>query len=117
MSKSQVAKLYELLNQNRPIRTDEIQDFVYGSDHLGLARVGARIWDIKKKFGIRIEGWKDKNNPSLYWYALIDNRWADRFLFFKDLHGSEMAYTYAKTEWQKAQFKIVEEERETIKLI
>jgi hypothetical protein len=42
---------------------------VYGHG-LSLARVGARVCDLKKE-GFRIVGWKDKEVPSLYWYAHI----------------------------------------------
>lgn len=66
---SQIEKLYNLLKDGRPHRTDEIMSIVYGGDHLGLARVGARIWDLKKK-GYEINGRKDKENMTLYWYQL-----------------------------------------------
>lgn len=70
---SQVERLYNFLKDGQPHRTDDILIEVYGGDHLGLARVGARIWDIKKKYPNieRIDGWKDKINPSLYWYKII----------------------------------------------
>jgi hypothetical protein len=44
---------------------------VYGSEHLGIARIGARIADIKKKYGVKIKGYKDETTPSLYWYQII----------------------------------------------
>lgn len=69
---SQTAKLYEVLKDGKPHRTDEIMAVVYGSSHLGLARVGARIWDLNHK-GLgryKIRGWKDENKPTLYWYQL-----------------------------------------------
>lgn len=69
--KSQTDKLYNLLKDGESHRTDEIMKKVYGNDHLGLARVGARIYDIKVKYGVRINGWKDENKPSLYWYQLV----------------------------------------------
>lgn len=69
--KSQTEKLYELLSDGLPHRTDEIMEKVYGSDHLGLARCGARIYDLKKKYGVEITGRKDTVNPSLYWYQMI----------------------------------------------
>lgn len=70
MIQSQATRLYELLKDGRPVRTDEIMFRIYGNDHLGLARVGARIWDIKKKYGVEVKGWKDEENLSLYWYQL-----------------------------------------------
>ena len=67
---SQTKKLYELLSDRKPHRTDEIMKVCYGDDHLGLARVGARIWDIKNKHNVEIESWKDKDVPSLWWYQI-----------------------------------------------
>ena len=66
---SQTDRLYNLLLDGRPHRTDEIVREVYGPG-LSLSRVGARIWDIKKKYGVEICGWKDKKVPTLYWYQL-----------------------------------------------
>lgn len=68
---SQTEILYNLLKDGQPHRTDEIQDKVYGGSHLGLARVGARIYDVKRKYGIEINGWHDEDNPRLYWYQMI----------------------------------------------
>jgi len=67
--KSQKEKLYELLKDGFPHRTDEIMEKVYGNDHCGLARVGARIWDLKNA-GHAIIGYKDADHPSLYFYRL-----------------------------------------------
>jgi len=69
---SQTEKLYNFLKSGEPVRTDFILREVYGGDHLGLARVGARVWDIKKKYKVKIKGWKDKNKKSLYWYQIDD---------------------------------------------
>lgn len=68
---SQTQKLYELLKDGKPHITSEIQRVVYGSEHLGLVRAGARIWDIKREYGVEIKGWKDESIPSLYWYQMI----------------------------------------------
>ena len=67
---SQVKRLKELLDDGKPHRTDEIMEKVYGSDHLGLARVGARVRDLKDK-GCIIQGWRDEEKQSLYWYQLV----------------------------------------------
>jgi hypothetical protein len=64
---SQTDKLYKLLADGKPYRTDQIVSMVYGNG-LSLARVGARIFDVKRKYRIMIKGWKDKDNPALYWY-------------------------------------------------
>lgn len=68
---SQNDLLYQLLSDFDPHRTDEIMMVVYGGDHLGLARVAARIYDIKKKYKVEIKSRKDENNPALTWYQMI----------------------------------------------
>jgi len=45
---TQTARLLQLLKDHKPHRTDEILREVYGSEHLGIARIGARINDLKK---------------------------------------------------------------------
>lgn len=67
---SQTQKLYNLLSDGKAYRTDDIVEKIYGSKHLGLARLSARIWDIKSKYNIEIESWKDKEIPSLWWYQI-----------------------------------------------
>ena len=66
---SQKYKLREFLSDGKPHRTDEIVREVYGQG-LSLARVGARIFDLKVD-GFRTVGWKDAETPSLYWYAHV----------------------------------------------
>lgn len=66
---SQKEKLREFLSDGKPHRTDEIVNSVYGQG-LSLARVGARIYDLKQD-GFKIVGWKDTETPSLYWYAHV----------------------------------------------
>lgn len=72
MKQSQADRLWNLLRDGRPHRTDEILSLVYGSEHAGIARIGARIADVKNKQHVEIRGHKDKQNPSLYWYQAID---------------------------------------------
>ena len=78
---SQTDKLYQLLQDYQPHRTDQIARLVYQEKgqiclHCGrgemksLARIGARIFDIKRKYGVVIEGRRDKQIPSLYWYQM-----------------------------------------------
>lgn len=67
---SQASRLLELLEDGKPHRTDEILKKVYHWEHAGIARIGARIWDLKQK-GFPIQGKKDEDKPSLYWYRLI----------------------------------------------
>ncbi|MDR3667063.1 MAG: hypothetical protein P4L35_09485 [Ignavibacteriaceae bacterium] len=47
--------------------------FVYGSEHLGCARISARIKDVKSRYKVEIIGWHEENNSSLYWYQLVNN--------------------------------------------
>ena len=67
---SQTNILYNILKDGQPHRSDELVKLVYGNQHLGLARLGARVWDIKKKYGVEIYGWADKEIRTLYWYQL-----------------------------------------------
>lgn len=71
---SQADLLFNLLRDEQPHDTREIMAKVYGNDHLGLARVGARVWDVKnkpEKYGdVEFKGWHDKENASIYWYQM-----------------------------------------------
>jgi hypothetical protein len=51
-------------------RTDGIVEKIYGTG-LSLSRVGARIYDVQKKYVVKIKGWHDPENPKLYWYGII----------------------------------------------
>ena len=66
---SQTQKLKDLMLDGEPHRTDEIVRIVYGAG-MSLARVGARIYDLKNKFNLNIIGWHDSQNPKLYWYQI-----------------------------------------------
>lgn len=67
---AQTKRLYELLLDGKPHRTDEICREVYGDEHLGVARIGARIWDIKKKYCMAIKSWRDEVKKTLWWYQI-----------------------------------------------
>lgn len=41
---------------------------VYGPEHLGVARIGARVWGVQKNHGVKIDGRPDADKSSLYWY-------------------------------------------------
>lgn len=88
MKTSQAQRLYELLKDGQPHRTDEILKVVYGSEHLGIARPGARVNDLRNgkwaggkkcvfldkngepcKDG-KDQGWEDAEHPTLYWYRM-----------------------------------------------
>lgn len=66
---SQSKSLLSLLADGEPHRTDEIMSVCYGSSHLGLARVAARAYDLKKK-GYSIRSWRDPLKKTLWYYQL-----------------------------------------------
>lgn len=67
---TQTDTIYNILIDGQPHRTDEIVRRVYRQLGPSLARVGARIYDIKKKYTVEIEGWRDPQRPTLYWYMM-----------------------------------------------
>jgi len=67
---SQTQRLYNLLKDGEPHSTVEIMRKVYGKDHLGLARVGARIYDIKKRHEGNIASWRDLKRKTVHWYQM-----------------------------------------------
>lgn len=76
---TQAQRLLELLSDGRAHRTDEIMRVVYGSDHLGIARISARVWDLNDRFKKqgrpeRIVSEKDPEHPTLYFYRLVGSR-------------------------------------------
>ncbi len=70
---TQTDTIYNILIDGQPHRTDEIVRRVYKQLGPSLARVGARIYDIKKKYTVEIVGWHDKKIPTLYWYMMINS--------------------------------------------
>jgi len=77
---SQKQRLYNLLSDGKAHRTDEILETVYGVGHSGIARIGARINDLKKD-GYIIDGKTDKVKKSLYWYRMEIKKEQDTFEF------------------------------------
>lgn len=68
---SQTEKLYTLLLSGEWVTTVQIMELVYGGSHLGLARVGARIFDIKKRPDVeRIESRKSKEAETVWEYRM-----------------------------------------------
>lgn len=67
---AQADRLISLLNDRREHSTLEILDYVYGVKFRGIARISARIHELKKK-GYQIEGKKDIFDSSIYWYRLV----------------------------------------------
>lgn len=73
---TQAERLLQLLSDGRQHRTDEIMRVVYGSEHLGIARISARVWDLNDRFKKRgrherIISTKDPECPTLYDYQLL----------------------------------------------
>ena len=67
---SQTSDMYALLSDYKPHSTKEILKEVYGNSHLGIARIGARIYDIKGKYRVQIESWQDPIKHSIWWYQI-----------------------------------------------
>lgn len=64
---SQTKKLLELLQDGNWHSTPEILEKVYGNEHLGIARIGARVYDISKH-GHKIES--RKKDKTIWEYRL-----------------------------------------------
>ena len=68
---SQTQKLLELLKDGKKHSTPEIQVYVYGANHLGVARISARVDDLRK-LGYNIPNAEpDPINPAISWYRMI----------------------------------------------
>lgn len=65
---SQTDKLYRLLSDYEWHLTPEILEKVYGASHLGIARISARILDVKRKYVVDIES--ESVHGSLWKYRL-----------------------------------------------
>jgi len=66
---TQTERILEILLDGRPHSTFELVEKAYESHGPSLARLGARIWDLKQK-GYEIIGWRDPDNRKKYWYQL-----------------------------------------------
>lgn len=69
---SQTDKLYNILSDYQPHSTSEIIEKVYPAEGRlkTPARISARIYDVKYKYGVNIESWQDKNIEGLWWYQI-----------------------------------------------
>jgi hypothetical protein len=88
MTMTQTERLYNLLKDGNPHRTDEILRVIYGSEHNVFARIGARVADLKTgkwpgQVRCEIVGYKDPENQALYFYKLIPPRKIDLPLAFE----------------------------------
>ena len=70
---SQRERLLDLLKDGEPHSTIEILNEVYGVEHYGVARISARIIELRRE-GYLIDGWKDKEKKTVYWYRLVGSR-------------------------------------------
>lgn len=66
--RTQKERLLNLLNDKEWHSTVEIMEKVYGDDRLGLARVGARVYDLKKD-GYQI--YSERLKDSIWQYRLL----------------------------------------------
>lgn len=67
---SQTDALLALLSDGQDHSTYEIAEKVYGGSHLGCARIGARIYDLKRR-GYNIVGRKHPVIKAAYIYRLV----------------------------------------------
>lgn len=66
---SQATRILKLLSDGAWHSTPEIQEKVYGSTHLGTARIASRMHDLRSD-GHVIDCKKDRENTTIYWYKL-----------------------------------------------
>ena len=67
----------------------------YRSNHLGGARIGARVYDVQKQDGPKINGWRDPEEHSLYWYQIKAPRAAFRLVlsgYYRPALGSSRKF-------------------------
>lgn len=69
---SQVDNILRLLMDGLPHSTVEILNTCYNLEDKGIARIGARIYDLRKR-GYKIQGVKDVEKHSIYWYTLVND--------------------------------------------
>ena len=67
----QINRLSDLLLDGNPHSTNEIQEKIYGREHLGYANIHGRITDISKKYGVKIINFKDDKIKSLSYYQIL----------------------------------------------
>jgi hypothetical protein len=70
MKESQTTRLLRLLSDGKRHSTREIQEVVYGRNHLGTARIASRINDLRKQGHVIPEAERDLIEPTMYWYQL-----------------------------------------------
>lgn len=66
---SQADRLLKELQDGQPHSSIELVKAVYDSTGPSIARLGARIWDLRSK-GHPIKSWKDPERHTIQWYQL-----------------------------------------------
>lgn len=67
---SQLNVLWSILQDKKPHSNFELVGKAYNQTGPSVARIGARIFDLKKKYGVQIDGWHDPKDQRKYWYQL-----------------------------------------------
>ncbi len=86
---SQADRLLKLLSDGQPHSTIEILARVYGTGHSGVARIGARIADLKARGYDIPDAVRDKENPTVFWYrmSLTGPAKAERRIVYVEVDG------------------------------
>ena len=66
---SQAERIRQVLSDGQAHSTVEILQRVYGPSHSGIARIASRITDLRAE-GFTITSWKDKQNPTIWFYQM-----------------------------------------------
>lgn len=69
MKPSQTTEILNVLSDHMAHSSFELVERVYHANGPTLARLGARIWDLRQK-GWRIDSWRDQVDRSKHWYCL-----------------------------------------------
>lgn len=89
---SQIERLYDSLYSGEPKRSDILLKEVYGSEHLGIARLAARVHDLRKK-GHIIKSWSDPEKQTLTWYQLIKTNFNGQPITAPQVVSGDRGYT------------------------
>jgi len=65
---TQADKLWQIMEDRKPHRVDELVREVYSMDGPSIARLSARFYDLKRKYGVSFKTWRDPQKKKLTWY-------------------------------------------------
>ena len=68
---TQCERLWALMSDYKAHRVDEILEVVYTQDGPSIARVSARLWDLRQMKGLKLKRWRDPHKKTLYWYQFL----------------------------------------------